>query len=94
MSVSVFAWKVMQHPTDGAQILGLHSNQKDASVRAAELSVHSLSSQPVEQEDVCSHHGNKTKASGRRTEVDILEAEHKTNKHTKTMQLTELWSKE
>uniref|UniRef100_A0A667XPZ0 Phosphofurin acidic cluster sorting protein 1a n=1 Tax=Myripristis murdjan TaxID=586833 RepID=A0A667XPZ0_9TELE len=43
--------EVMQHPTDGAQILGLHSNLKDAAVRAAELSVHSLSSQPIEQED-------------------------------------------
>uniref|UniRef100_A0A671VPK3 Uncharacterized protein n=1 Tax=Sparus aurata TaxID=8175 RepID=A0A671VPK3_SPAAU len=43
--------EVMQHPTDGAHILGLHSNLKDASVRAAELSVHSLSSQPIEQED-------------------------------------------
>ncbi|XP_015258567.1 PREDICTED: phosphofurin acidic cluster sorting protein 1-like [Cyprinodon variegatus] len=62
--------EVMQHPTDGAQILGLHSNQKDASVRAAELSVHSLSSQPVEQEDVCSHHGNKTKASDRSPDTE------------------------
>uniref|UniRef100_A0A8P4K6Q3 Phosphofurin acidic cluster sorting protein 1 n=1 Tax=Dicentrarchus labrax TaxID=13489 RepID=A0A8P4K6Q3_DICLA len=43
--------EVMQHPTDGAHILGLHSNLKDASVRAAELSVHSLFSQPIEQED-------------------------------------------
>uniref|UniRef100_A0A3B4XCK5 Phosphofurin acidic cluster sorting protein 1-like n=1 Tax=Seriola lalandi dorsalis TaxID=1841481 RepID=A0A3B4XCK5_SERLL len=43
--------EVMQHPTDGAHILSLHSNLKDASVRAAELSVLSLSSQPIEQED-------------------------------------------
>ncbi|XP_040891327.1 phosphofurin acidic cluster sorting protein 1-like [Toxotes jaculatrix] len=55
--------EVMQHPTDGAHILGLHSNLKDASVRAAELSVLSLSSQPIEQEDTSAHHGNKTKAS-------------------------------
>ncbi|XP_071374506.1 phosphofurin acidic cluster sorting protein 2-like, partial [Centroberyx affinis] len=53
--------EVMQHPTDGAQILGLHSNLKDAAVRAAELSVHSLSSQPIEQEDTSGNHGNKTK---------------------------------
>lgn len=59
--------QVMQHPTDGAHVLGLHSNLKDASVRAAELSVLSLSSQPIEQEDTSGHHGNKTKASGRRT---------------------------
>ncbi|KAM7394832.1 hypothetical protein PAMP_021612 [Pampus punctatissimus] len=57
--------EVMQHPTDRAQILGLHSNLKDASVRAAELSVHSLSSQPIEQEDTSGHYGNKTKASDR-----------------------------
>uniref|UniRef100_A0A669B1R8 Phosphofurin acidic cluster sorting protein 1a n=1 Tax=Oreochromis niloticus TaxID=8128 RepID=A0A669B1R8_ORENI len=43
--------EVMQHPTDGAHILGLHSNLKDASVRAAELSVHSLCSHPIEIED-------------------------------------------
>uniref|UniRef100_A0A7N8XA70 Phosphofurin acidic cluster sorting protein 1-like n=1 Tax=Mastacembelus armatus TaxID=205130 RepID=A0A7N8XA70_9TELE len=59
--------EVMQHPTDGARILGLHSNLKDASVRMAELSVLSLTSQPVEQDDTSGHHDNKTKASGRRT---------------------------
>ncbi|XP_068558829.1 phosphofurin acidic cluster sorting protein 1-like [Cebidichthys violaceus] len=55
--------EVMQHPTDGAHILGLHSNLKDASMCTAELSVHSLSSQPIEHEDTSGHHGNKTKAS-------------------------------
>lgn len=59
--------QVMQHPTDGAHILCLHSNLKDASVRAAELSVLSLSSQPIEQEDTSGNHDNKTKASGKRT---------------------------
>uniref|UniRef100_A0AAY5EX43 Phosphofurin acidic cluster sorting protein 2 n=1 Tax=Electrophorus electricus TaxID=8005 RepID=A0AAY5EX43_ELEEL len=43
--------EVMQHPTDGGQILGLHSNVKEAPVRAAELSVYSLSSQPIDSED-------------------------------------------
>ncbi|XP_044045266.1 LOW QUALITY PROTEIN: phosphofurin acidic cluster sorting protein 1-like [Siniperca chuatsi] len=62
--------EVMQHPTDGAHILGLHSNLKDASMRAAELSVHSLSSQPIEQEDTSSHHGNKTKASDRSPDME------------------------
>ncbi|XP_047434339.1 phosphofurin acidic cluster sorting protein 1-like isoform X5 [Mugil cephalus] len=52
----------MQRPTDRAHVLGLHSNLKDVSVRTAELSVHALSSQPIEQED--GHRGNKTKASG------------------------------
>nr|XP_033479179.1 phosphofurin acidic cluster sorting protein 1 isoform X1 [Epinephelus lanceolatus] len=62
--------EVMQHPTDGAHILGLHSNLKDASVRAAELSVHSLTSQPIEQEDTSGHHGNKTKASDRSPDME------------------------
>ncbi|XP_050926208.1 phosphofurin acidic cluster sorting protein 1 [Lates calcarifer] len=62
--------EVMQHPTDGAHVLGLHSNLKDASVRAAELSVLSLSSQPIEQEDTSGHHGNKTKASDRSPDME------------------------
>uniref|UniRef100_A0A665TC39 Uncharacterized protein n=1 Tax=Echeneis naucrates TaxID=173247 RepID=A0A665TC39_ECHNA len=55
--------EVLQHPTDGAHVLSLHSNLKDASVRAAELSILSLSSQPIEHEDTSGHHGNKTKGS-------------------------------
>uniref|UniRef100_A0AAY4EDC1 Phosphofurin acidic cluster sorting protein 2 n=1 Tax=Denticeps clupeoides TaxID=299321 RepID=A0AAY4EDC1_9TELE len=43
--------EVMQHPSDGAQILGLHSNMKDVSARVAEISVFSLSSQPIDHED-------------------------------------------
>ncbi|XP_041640332.1 phosphofurin acidic cluster sorting protein 1-like [Cheilinus undulatus] len=62
--------EVLQHPTDRAHILGLHSNQKDASLRAAELSVLSLSSQPIEQEDTSGHHGNKTKASDRSPDME------------------------
>ncbi|XP_026179757.1 phosphofurin acidic cluster sorting protein 1-like isoform X2 [Mastacembelus armatus] len=62
--------EVMQHPTDGARILGLHSNLKDASVRMAELSVLSLTSQPVEQDDTSGHHDNKTKASDRSPDMD------------------------
>ena len=54
----------MQHPTDGGQILGLHSNVKEAPVRAAELSVYSLSSQPIDPEDGSGQTGAKAKASG------------------------------
>lgn len=54
----------MQHPTDGGQILGLHSNVKEAPVRAAELSVYSLSSQPIDPEDGSGQPGAKVKASG------------------------------
>ncbi|MBN3272542.1 PACS1 protein, partial [Polyodon spathula] len=57
--------EVMQHPTDGGQILGLHSNVKDAPVRAAEISVYSLSSQPIDHEYGSVPAGPKTKASDR-----------------------------
>uniref|UniRef100_A0AAQ5YIC7 Phosphofurin acidic cluster sorting protein 1 n=1 Tax=Amphiprion ocellaris TaxID=80972 RepID=A0AAQ5YIC7_AMPOC len=55
--------EVMQHPTDGGQILGLHSNVKEAPVRVAEISVFSLSSQPIDHEDGSSQAGRKTKTS-------------------------------
>ncbi|TMS23847.1 Phosphofurin acidic cluster sorting protein 1 [Larimichthys crocea] len=45
-------------------------NLKDASVRAAELSVRSLFSQPIEQEDTSGHQGNKTKASDRSPDME------------------------
>ncbi|XP_076879449.1 phosphofurin acidic cluster sorting protein 2 isoform X2 [Brachyhypopomus gauderio] len=62
--------EVMQHPTDGGQILGLHSNVKEAPVRAAELSVYSLSSQPIDSEDSSSHPEAKVKASDRSPDMD------------------------
>ncbi|KAF4083266.1 hypothetical protein AMELA_G00138000 [Ameiurus melas] len=62
--------EVMQHPTDGGQILGLHSNVKEAPVRAAELSVYSLSSQPIDPEDGTGHPGAKVKASDRSPDMD------------------------
>uniref|UniRef100_A0A3Q3WAE8 Phosphofurin acidic cluster sorting protein 2 n=1 Tax=Mola mola TaxID=94237 RepID=A0A3Q3WAE8_MOLML len=55
--------EVMQHPTDGGQILGLHSNVKEAPVRVAEISVYSLSSQPIDHEDSSGQAGRKTKTS-------------------------------
>ncbi|MGH0179690.1 UNVERIFIED_CONTAM: hypothetical protein FKN15_002125 [Acipenser sinensis] len=57
--------EVMQHPTDGGQILGLHSNVKDAPVRVAEISVYSLSSQPIDHEYSSVPAGPKTKAADR-----------------------------
>lgn len=56
--------QVMQHPTDGGQILGLHSNVKEAPVRVAEISVYSLSSQPIDHEDGSGQACRKTKTSG------------------------------
>ncbi len=50
--------QVMQHPSEGAQVLGLHSQLKDASLPVAEIRVYSLSSQPID------HEGPKAKMSG------------------------------
>ncbi|KFP58193.1 Phosphofurin acidic cluster sorting protein 1, partial [Cathartes aura] len=55
--------EVMQHPTDGGQLLGLHSNMKDVNVRVAEISIYSLSSQPIDHEDGSVPSGPKIKAS-------------------------------
>ncbi|XP_066534628.1 phosphofurin acidic cluster sorting protein 1 isoform X2 [Hoplias malabaricus] len=43
--------EVMQHPTEGGQILGLHSNLKEVPGRVAEISVFSLYSQPIDHEE-------------------------------------------
>uniref|UniRef100_H3D7C9 Phosphofurin acidic cluster sorting protein 2 n=1 Tax=Tetraodon nigroviridis TaxID=99883 RepID=H3D7C9_TETNG len=62
--------EVMQHPTDGGQTLGLHSNVKEAPVRVAEISVYSLSSQPIDHEDGSGQAGRKTKTSDRSPDMD------------------------
>uniref|UniRef100_A0A8C7ZGY1 Phosphofurin acidic cluster sorting protein 1 n=1 Tax=Oryzias sinensis TaxID=183150 RepID=A0A8C7ZGY1_9TELE len=56
--------EVMQHPSEGAQVLGLHSQLKDASVPVAEIRVYSLSSQPID------HEGPKAKMSDRSPDID------------------------
>ncbi|XP_056431320.1 phosphofurin acidic cluster sorting protein 1-like isoform X2 [Gadus chalcogrammus] len=56
--------EVMQHPSEGAQVLGLHSQLKDTSVPVAEVRVYSLSSQPINQE------GPKAKMSDRSPDID------------------------
>ncbi|KAJ8007530.1 hypothetical protein DPEC_G00094980 [Dallia pectoralis] len=56
--------EVMQHPSEGAQVLGLHSQMKDASIVVAEVRVYSLSSQPID------HEGPKAKMSDRSPDID------------------------
>ncbi|XP_028840764.1 phosphofurin acidic cluster sorting protein 1 isoform X2 [Denticeps clupeoides] len=56
--------EVMQHPSEGAQVLGLHSQLKEASVPVAEVRVYSLSSQPIDYE------GPKAKMSDRSPDMD------------------------
>lgn len=53
----------MQHPNEGALVLGLHSNAKDVSVPVAEIKIYSLSSQPID------HEGIKSKLSGKKFSV-------------------------
>ncbi|NXP36054.1 PACS1 protein, partial [Leiothrix lutea] len=62
--------EVMQHPTDGGQLLGLHSNMKDVNIRVAEISIYSLSSQPIDHEDGNIPSGPKIKASDRSPDID------------------------
>ncbi|XP_063158563.1 phosphofurin acidic cluster sorting protein 2-like isoform X4 [Candoia aspera] len=62
--------EVMQHPTDGGQLLSLHSNIKDVSIRVAEISIYSLSSQPIDHEDGNVPSGPKIKASDRSPDID------------------------
>ncbi|XP_026794614.1 phosphofurin acidic cluster sorting protein 1a isoform X2 [Pangasianodon hypophthalmus] len=56
--------QVMQHPTEGAQVLRLHTKIKDMAVPVAEIRVYSMSSQPVDPE------GPKAKLSDRSPDID------------------------
>ncbi|XP_068088707.1 phosphofurin acidic cluster sorting protein 1-like isoform X2 [Hyperolius riggenbachi] len=44
--------EVMQRPTEGMKVLDLHGNRKDPAIRVAEISIFSLSSQPIDHEEV------------------------------------------
>ncbi|XP_051567587.1 phosphofurin acidic cluster sorting protein 1-like isoform X2 [Myxocyprinus asiaticus] len=56
--------EVMQHPMEGAQVLGLHSQLKEVSVPVAEIRVYSVSSQPID------HEGPKAKMNDRSPDID------------------------
>ncbi|XP_069500988.1 phosphofurin acidic cluster sorting protein 1 isoform X1 [Ambystoma mexicanum] len=56
--------EVLQHPSEGPQVLGLHSNVKDVAVPVAEIKILSLSSQPID------HEGPKSKMSDRSPDID------------------------
>ncbi|KAJ7996331.1 hypothetical protein DPEC_G00235980 [Dallia pectoralis] len=56
--------EVMQHPSEGASVLGLHTTVKDTAVPVAEMRVYSLSSQPID------HDVSKSKMSDRSPDVD------------------------
>ncbi|XP_064809225.1 LOW QUALITY PROTEIN: phosphofurin acidic cluster sorting protein 2-like [Oncorhynchus masou masou] len=55
--------EVMQHPTEGGQVLSLCSNQKEMLGKVAEIWIFSLSSQPIDYEEAALQEGTKIKCS-------------------------------
>nr|XP_043904265.1 phosphofurin acidic cluster sorting protein 2 isoform X4 [Solea senegalensis] len=62
--------EVMQHPTEGGQILPLCSNQKDMLGKVAEIWIFSLSSQPIDHEEAALQEGQKIKCSDNYSEEE------------------------
>ncbi|XP_029349246.1 phosphofurin acidic cluster sorting protein 2 isoform X4 [Echeneis naucrates] len=62
--------EVMQHPTEGGQVLPLCSNQKDMLGKVAEIWVFSLSSQPIDHEEAALQGGQKIKCSDNYSEEE------------------------
>uniref|UniRef100_A0A8C6SLT4 Phosphofurin acidic cluster sorting protein 2 n=1 Tax=Neogobius melanostomus TaxID=47308 RepID=A0A8C6SLT4_9GOBI len=62
--------EVMQHPTEGGQVLPLCSNQKELLGKVAEIWIFSLSSQPIDHEDTALLSGQKIKCSDNYSEEE------------------------
>ncbi|XP_053290137.1 phosphofurin acidic cluster sorting protein 2 [Pleuronectes platessa] len=62
--------EVMQHPTEGGQVLPLCSNQKETLGKVAEIWIFSLSSQPIDHEEAALQDGQKTKCSDNYSEEE------------------------
>ncbi|XP_061599618.1 phosphofurin acidic cluster sorting protein 2 isoform X2 [Cololabis saira] len=62
--------EVMQHPTEGGQVLPLCSNQKELLGKVAEIWIFSLSSQPIDHEDPALQGGQKIKCSDNYSEEE------------------------
>uniref|UniRef100_A0A3B3RA32 Phosphofurin acidic cluster sorting protein 2 n=1 Tax=Paramormyrops kingsleyae TaxID=1676925 RepID=A0A3B3RA32_9TELE len=62
--------EVMQYPTEGSQVLSLCSNQKDMLGKVAEIWIFSLSSQPIDHEEVALHEGLKIKCTDNYSEEE------------------------
>ncbi|XP_069853521.1 phosphofurin acidic cluster sorting protein 2 isoform X6 [Dipodomys merriami] len=62
--------EVMQHPSEGGQVLNLCSSIKEASVKVAEIWIVSLSSQPIDHEDSAMQAGPKTKSTDNYSEEE------------------------
>ncbi|CAO2587552.1 Phosphofurin acidic cluster sorting protein 2, partial [Lemmus lemmus] len=62
--------EVMQHPSEGGQVLTLCSSIKEASVKVAEIWIVSLSSQPIDHEDSAMQAGPKAKSTDNYSEEE------------------------
>ncbi|XP_068055333.1 phosphofurin acidic cluster sorting protein 2 isoform X4 [Anomalospiza imberbis] len=62
--------EVMQHPTEGGQVLSLFSNIKEAPVKVAEIWIFSLSSQPIDHEDSTMQASQKIKSTDNYSEEE------------------------
>ncbi|XP_038584646.1 phosphofurin acidic cluster sorting protein 2 isoform X1 [Micropterus salmoides] len=62
--------EVMQHPTEGGQVLPLCSNQKEMLGKVAEIWIFSLSSQPIDHEEAALQGGQKIKCSDNYSEEE------------------------
>ncbi|XP_031410676.1 phosphofurin acidic cluster sorting protein 2-like isoform X2 [Meleagris gallopavo] len=62
--------EVMQHPTEGGQVLSLFSNIKEAAVKVAEIWIFSLSSQPIDHEDSSMQASQKIKSTDNYSEEE------------------------
>uniref|UniRef100_A0A2I3G354 Phosphofurin acidic cluster sorting protein 2 n=1 Tax=Nomascus leucogenys TaxID=61853 RepID=A0A2I3G354_NOMLE len=67
---SVSMAEVMQHPSEGGQVLSLCSSIKEAPVKAAEIWIASLSSQPIDHEDSAMQAGPKAKSTDNYSEEE------------------------
>ncbi|XP_072284861.1 phosphofurin acidic cluster sorting protein 2 [Pyxicephalus adspersus] len=62
--------EVMQHPSEGSQVLSLFSNMKEASAKVAEIWIFSLSSQPIDHEDGAINTSQKIKSTDNYSEEE------------------------
>ncbi|XP_077116793.1 phosphofurin acidic cluster sorting protein 2 isoform X10 [Ranitomeya variabilis] len=62
--------EVMQHPSEGSQVLSLFSNMKEASAKVAEIWIFSLSSQPIDHEDSAMNSSQKIKSTDNYSEEE------------------------
>ncbi|XP_072485780.1 phosphofurin acidic cluster sorting protein 2 isoform X4 [Notamacropus eugenii] len=62
--------EVMQHPTEGGQVLSLCSNIKEVTAKVAEIWIFSLSSQPIDHDDSTMHSSQKIKSTDNYSEEE------------------------